>query len=177
MRVIKIRLYFVGQLITKNIIMRVLIACEESQAVVKRYRALGHDAYSCDIEPCSGGHPEWHIMGDVTPLLKQKWDLIIAFPPCTYMTNGGAVRMYPKKGEICPDRYAKAMEAKAFFMLFYEADCPHICIENPMPMNIIGLPEKSQIVQPYQFGDPFSKKTYLWLKGLPKLEPTNILTE
>ena len=84
--------------------MRILLACEESQAVTKELRALGHEAYSCDIEPCSGGHPEWHLQQDAAELLKQKWDMIIAFPPCTYMTNGGAVRMYPQKGVIDPER-------------------------------------------------------------------------
>ena len=157
--------------------MRVLVACEESQAVTKELRKLGHEAYSCDTEDCSGGHPEWHLKQDVTKLLKEKWDMIIAFPPCTYMTNGGAVRMYPVKGVIDPDRFKKSQEAKEFFMLFYNADCPKIVIENPMPMKVVGLPEKTQVIQPYEYGDPFSKRTYLWLKGLPKLKPTNILTD
>jgi len=153
------------------------VACEESQAVTIELRKLGHEAYSCDIEPCSGGHPEWHLKQDVIPLLKEKWDMIIAFPPCTYMANGGAVRMYPKKGIINQERFKKAMKAKEFFMLFYNADCPKIAIENPVPMNIIGLPQRTQLIQPYQFGEPFSKKTCLWLKGLPELKPTNVLTE
>ena len=157
--------------------MKILVACEESQAVTKELRYLGHEAYSCDLLPCSGEHPEWHLQQDAAELLKQKWDMIIAFPPCTYMTNGGAVRMYPTKGNIDPERVKKAMKAKEFFMLFYNADCPRIAIENPMPMKVIGLPEKTQVIQPYEYGDPFSKRTYLWLKGLPKLEPTNILTE
>jgi hypothetical protein len=157
--------------------MRILLACEESQAVTKELRALGHEAYSCDIEPCSGGYPEWHLQQDAAELLKQEWDMIIAFPPCTYMTNGGAVRMYPQKGVIDPKRLAKAMKAKEFFMMFYNADCPRIAIENPMPMNVIGLPKKSQVIQPYQFGDPYSKRTYLWLKGLPNLTPTDVLTD
>ena len=157
--------------------MKILVACEESQAVTIELRKLGHEAYSCDIEECSGGHPEWHLMQDVIPLLKEKWDMIIAFPTCTYMTNGGAVRMYPKKGIIDEERFKKAMVAKEFFMKFYNADCEKIVIENPMPMKIIGLPEKTQVIQPYEYGDPFSKRTYLWIKGLPSLEPTNILTE
>ena len=173
--------------------MKILVACEESQAVTIELRKLGHEAYSCDIIEQSGGHDEWHIKQDVLPLLNgnckfktldgkeheinSKWDMIIAFPPCTYMTNGGAVRMYPKKGVINQERFKKAMKAKEFFMSFYNADCPRIAIENPMPMKIVGLPEKSQVIQPYQFGDPFSKRTYLWLKGLPKLEYTNVLTE
>lgn len=103
--------------------MRVLVACEESQEVCKAFRALGHDAYSCDIEPCSGGFPQWHIQADALELLKMQWDLIIAHPPCTYMTKAGAVRMRVN-GEIVPERFEKAMEAKAFFMKFYEAECP-----------------------------------------------------
>lgn len=155
--------------------MRVLVACEESQAVTIELRKLGHEAYSCDIQPCSGGHPEWHLQQDVVPLLKEKWDMIIAFPPCTYMSNAGACRMYPKKGVVNQERYKKAMAAKEFFMKFYNADCPKIAIENPIPMKIIGLPEKNQVIQPYEFGHQYTKKTYLWLKGLPKLTPTNIV--
>lgn len=154
--------------------MRVLVACEESQAVTKELRRLGHEAYSCDIEPCSGGHPEWHLQQDVTQLLKIRWDMIIAFPPCTYMTNAGAVRMRVK-GEIVQERYQKAMEAKAFFMQIMNADCEKIAIENPTPMKLIGLPPCTQAIQPYEFGHPYSKRTCLWLKGLPKLEPTEIL--
>lgn len=157
--------------------MKVLVACEESQAVTIELRKLGHEAYSCDIQECSGGHPEWHIQQDVIPLLKEKWDMIIAFPPCTYMTNGGAVRMYKSKGVIDQDRYKKAMEAKEFFMQFYNADCPRIAIENPVPMKIIGLPKYTQIIQPYMFGEPYSKRTCLWLKGLKKLEPTDIVED
>lgn len=154
--------------------MKVLVACEESQAVTKELRKLGHEAYSCDIIPCSGGHPEWHIQVDARELLKMKWDMIIAHPPCTYLTNAGAVRMRVK-GEIQPDRYAKAMEAKSFFMQFYNADCPRIAVENPTPMKIVGLPPYTQAIQPYQFGHPYSKRTCLWLKGLPNLVPTEII--
>ena len=157
--------------------MKILVACEESQAVTIELRKLGHEAYSCDIEECSGGYPEWHLQQDVTEVLKEKWDMIIGFPPCTYMTNGGAVRMYPTKGNVDPVRLEKAMKAKEFFMNLYNADCEKIAIENPVPMKIIGLPERSQIIQPYEHGDPYSKKTCLWLKGLPKLEPTNVLDE
>ena len=157
--------------------MRVLLACEESQIVTKEFRALGHEAYSCDILPTSGDNPEWHIQGDVIDHLDNSWDLIIGFPPCTYMTNGGAVRMYPKKGEIDPIRFEKAMEAKEFFMAIYNAPVKHIAIENPLPMKIVGLPDRNQLIHPYQFGDPYSKKTCLWLKNLPDLIPTNVLTE
>ena len=155
--------------------MKILVACEESQAVTIEMRRLGHEAYSCDLIPCSGGHPEWHIQVDALELLKMKWDMIIAFPPCTYMSNAGACRMFPRKGQIDEERYAKAMEAKAFFMAFYNADCERIAIENPVPLSVIGLPEKTQVIQPYEFGHPFTKKTYLWLKGLPQLKPTDIV--
>jgi hypothetical protein len=157
--------------------MRVLLACEESQTVTKEFRALGHEAYSCDILPTSGDNPEWHIQGDVINYLDNGWDLIIGFPPCTYMTNGGAVRMYPKKGEIDPIRYQKAMEAKEFFMAIFNAPVKQVAIENPLPMKIVGLPDRNQLIHPYQFGDPYSKKTCLWLKNLPDLIPTNVLTE
>lgn len=156
--------------------MRVLLACEESQRVTKEFRALGHEAYSCDILPTSGSNPEWHIQGNVLDYLKDSWDMIIGFPPCTYMTNGGAVRMYPKKGAIDENRYKKAMEAKSFFMAIYNASAEYVAIENPVPMKIIGLPQKSQVIQPYEFGEPYSKKTYLWLKNLPNLVPTQVLT-
>lgn len=155
--------------------MKVLVACEESQSVTKELRKLGHEAYSCDIEPCSGGHPEWHLQVDATELLKIQWDMIIAFPPCTYMTNAGAVRMRVR-GEIVPERYAKAMKAKEFFMKFYNADCPKIAIENPTPMKIVGLPPYDQAIQPYEYGHPYSKRTCLWLKGLPPLIPTKIMS-
>lgn len=172
--------------------MQILVACEESQAVCIELRRLGHEAYSCDLEPCSGGRPEWHIQQDVLPLLDGRtgfvtcdgkshyiplrWDMIIAFPPCTYMTNASAVRMRVK-GEIQPERYIKAMEAKAFFMRFYNADCPRICIENPTPMKIIGLPPYTQAIQPWQHGHPYTKRTCLWLKGLNPLCPTDVITE
>lgn len=153
--------------------MKVLVACEESQAVTIEFRKMGHEAYSCDVIECSGGHPEWHIQADAIELLKMRWDMIIAHPPCTYLTNAGAVRMRVK-GEIVPERYEKAMEAKLFFMKFLEADCPRIAVENPTPMKLVGLPPYTQAVQPYEFGHPYSKRTCLWLKGLPPLVPTKI---
>lgn len=182
--------------------MKVLVACEESQAVCKAFRELGHEAYSCDIQEPSGGHPEYHILGDVLKIINpieitdvaeqdmcsgiefrtmdgryhfiERWDMLIAHPPCTYLTNAGAVRMRVK-GQIQQDRFEKAMEAKAFFMRFYEADCEKIAIENPTPMKIVGLPPYTQAIQPYQFGHPYSKRTCLWLKGLPPLQPTEIV--
>ena len=153
-----------------------MIACEESQAVCKAFRARGFEAYSCDIQECSGGCPEWHLQVDALELLKMRWDLIIAHPPCTYITNAGAVRMRVK-GEIQQERFEKAMEAKAFFLRFLNADCEHIAIENPVPMKLIGLPPYTQIIQPWQFGHAYTKKTCLWLKNLPSLVPTNIIRE
>ena len=173
--------------------MKVLVACEESQAVCKAFRKIGHEAYSCDIIKCSGGHPEWHIQQDVIPIINGrcefktmdgvshkidgKWDLIIAHPPCTFMSKAGARWMYPKAGQIDDQRYRMAMQAKAFFLACLNADCEKIAVENPIPLKIVGLPAPTQKIQPYQFGHPFSKCTCLWLKGLPKLQPTNILTE
>ena len=155
--------------------MRILVACEESQAVTKEFRKLGHEAFSCDILECSGGRPEWHLKQDVTKLLKQKWDMIISFPPCTFLSKAGACRLYPTAGNIDPIRYKKGVEAKAFFMQFLNADCEKIAVENPVSLKVFNMPKCTQEIQPYQFGHPFSKKTRLWLKGLSKLEPTNIV--
>ena len=154
--------------------MKILVACEESQRVCIELRKLGHEAYSCDILPCSGGHPEWHLQQDVRPLLNEKWDMIIAFPPCTYLSNAGARHLY-KGGILNEDRYKKGLLAKELFMTIYNANCPKIAIENPTPSKIYELPEKTQVIQPWQFGHPHSKRTQLWLKGLPKLIPTNIV--
>lgn len=149
--------------------MRVLVACEESQAVTIELRRLGHEAYSCDIQDCSGGHPEWHIKGDALELLKLKWDMIIAHPPCTYLSCAGAQRTFPQAGVPDPVRYAKGEDAARFFMAFWNADCPRIAIENPLPMRCFGLPRYSQVIHPYMFGDPWYKRTCIWLKGLPPL--------
>lgn len=157
--------------------MKILVACEESQAVTIELRRLGHEAYSCDIEPCSGGHPEWHIQVDALELLKMRWDMIIAHPPCTYLSNAGAARLYPQKGVLNEERYQKGLKAKEFFMKFYDADCEKIAIENPIPTKVYGLPKYTQTIQLYEHGHPYSKKTCLWLKGLPKLHPTDIVTE
>ena len=181
--------------------LNVLIACEESQAVCTEFRKLGHRAFSCDIQECSGGHPEWHIQGDALAVINGdctfvtadththtqngKWDILIAHPPCTFLTNGGAVRMFRnEKKEYAPygefqmvniERLKEGMQARDLFMRFLLADCEHIAIENPVPMSIYMLPKESQLIQPYQFGDPYSKKTFLWLKGLPNLVPTKVL--
>ena len=170
--------------------MKILIACEESQAVCKEMRRLGHECYSCDIIECSGGHPEWHIMQDVLPLLNgnctfktmdgiehtisEKWDMIIAHPPCTYLSNAGARFLYPK-GVLNEERLRKGIMAKDFFMAFYYANCEKVAIENPVPSSVYMMPKYSQSIQPYQFGHPFKKKTCLWLKGLPSLTPTSIV--
>lgn len=154
--------------------MKILVACEESQAVTVELRRLGHEAYSCDIEPCSGGHPEWHIQQDVIPLLKERWDMIIAFPPCTYLTNAGAKHLW--KGHVLnQERHQKGLEGKAFFMEFYNANCPRIAIENPTPSRVFEMPKHTQTIQPWQFGHPFTKRTNLWLKNLPPLVPTDIV--
>lgn len=158
--------------------MRVLIACEKSQEVCKAFRAKGHEAFSCDILPVDiFSHKEWHLEGDaVAAAYTKHWDLMIAHPPCPKMANCSARWMY-KGGELQPKRLAEAMEAKSFFMKLLNAPIPLIALENPTPLKIVGLPECTQVIQPYQFGDPFSKRTLLWLKGLPSLIPTNILTE
>lgn len=154
--------------------MRILVACEESQEVCKAFRAMGNEAYSCDIEPCSGGHPEWHLKCDALGLLKIQWDMILAFPPCTYLSNAGARHLF-KGGTLNEERYQKGLKAKEFFLSFLNADCPHICVENPVSSRIYKMPPCSQEVQPYMFGHPVKKKTRLWLKGLPPLKPTNIV--
>ena len=156
--------------------MKVLIACEESQAVCKEFRKLGHEAYSCDIVPCSGGHPEWHLQQDVLPLLKEKWDMIIAFPPCTYLTvTGNRWFNIDKYGEKAIQRHKDRKDAIDFFMAFANADCEKIAIENPVGIMSSEWRKPNQIINPWQFGDAFEKKTCLWLKGLPELKPTNIV--
>ena len=156
--------------------MRVLVACEESQTVCAAFRERGHEAYSCDIQPCSGGHPEWHLQCDALELLKLKWDMIIAHPPCTYLTNAGARWLWAGY-KLNQERYQKGLDAKAFFMAFYNADCPKIAVENPVPSAVFEMPPYTQVIQPYEFGHPYSKKTCLWLKGLPPLTPTQIIRD
>ena len=148
-------------------VMRVLCACEESQEVCKSFRRLGIEAYSCDTQPCSGGYPEWHVQADVKTLLRHGgWDLIVAFPPCTHLTNACA-NTWPQKQ--ADGRQKKAIE---FFLQFFSAGCRHVAVENPR--GIIGTVwrKPDQTVQPYQFGDPYQKRTCLWLRNLPLLRPT-----
>lgn len=168
--------------------MLVLIACEESQTECMAFRALGIEAYSCDIQEPSGGHPEWHILGDALEAMRggqittmdgqvhdiPGWDLMIAHPPCTYLSNLGSANLR-KHGIINVERMAKAVDAKQFFMECLEAPIPRICVENPVPGRIHQLPPYSQIVQPYMFGDPWLKRTCLWLKNLPILMATDIV--
>ena len=148
---------------------RVLVACEESQAVTKELRELGIEAYSCDIEPCTGGHPEWHIQGDVTPLLDEDWAMVIAFPPCTHLAVSGAAWFEKKRQD------GRQQQGIDFFMLFANAKCERVAIENPVGIMSTVWRKPDQIIQPYYFGDSFSKKTCLWLKGLPLLIPTNVV--
>lgn len=149
--------------------MKILVACEESQAVTIELRRLGHEAYSCDIELCSGGHPEWHLQQDVIPLLTQKWDMILAFPPCTHLAVSGAKWFAAKRAD------GRQQNAIDFFMQFANSDCPRIAIENPVGIMSTVWKKPDQIIQPWQFGHGETKKTCLWLKGLPTLVPTNIV--
>jgi site-specific DNA-cytosine methylase len=149
--------------------MNVLIACEESQAVTIELRKLGIKAYSCDIQPCSGGHPEWHLQQNVSPLLGKKWDMIIAFPPCTHLCVSGA-RWFDQKRK--DGRQQKAID---FFMQFVDAKCEHIAIENPIGIMSTIYRRPDQIIKPFMFGDNSTKSTCLWIKGLPNLKPTNII--
>lgn len=153
--------------------MKVLVACEESQVVTKAFREKGHLAFSCDLEEQSGGHPEWHIKDDVLNHLNDGWDMMIAHPPCTYLTNSGARWLYEKTG-----RWQAMEEAAKFFGALLNAPIPRKMVENPVPhkhaLNIIGQ-KYDQIIQPWQFGHGETKKTCLWLKNLPKLKPTEIV--
>jgi hypothetical protein len=149
--------------------MRILIACEESQAVCKEFRLLGHEAYSCDTEPTSGGHPEWHLQQDVTALLKENWDMIIAFPPCTHLAVSGAAWFEQKRKD------GRQQQGIDFFMLFANCDCPKVAIENPVGIMSKLWRKPEQIIQPWHFGDEAQKKICLWLKGLPLLQPTKIV--
>lgn len=156
--------------------MKVLVACEESQAVCKAFRKRGHEAYSCDVLDCSGGHPEWHIQDDVLKHLNEDWDLIIAHPPCTYLTvTGNRWFNVEKYGDKAIKRIEEREVAAKFFMEFVNAPCEKIAIENPVGYMSTVYRKPDQIIQPYQFGHPERKATCLWLKGLAPLIPTNIV--
>jgi hypothetical protein len=148
--------------------MKILVACEESQAVTKEFRALGHEAYSCDILECSGGHPEWHIQGDVLFELKKNWDMVLAFPPCTHLAVSGAAHFAKKRAD------GRQQQGIDFFMEFTKLDhVPRVMIENPIGIMSKIYRKPDQIIQPYQFGEDASKRTCLWLKGLPNLIGTS----
>lgn len=155
--------------------MKVLVACEESQRVCIAFRDRGFDAYSCDIQPCTGGHPEWHFQCDALELLNKSWDLIIAHPPCTYLSNAGIHYCHEKYGDAAIERRKKLYDAFEFFMQFITADCKHIAVENPVGIVSTLYRKPDQYIQPYMFGYPVAKKTGLWLKNLPLLQPTNIV--
>lgn len=171
--------------------MKVLVACEESQAVCKAFREKGHEAYSCDIIECSGGHPEWHIMQDVIPLLngrcefqtadgtthriQARWDMIIAHPPCTKTSNAGARHLWKGKN-LNLQRFYEGLCGKALFLTIWNADCDKVIIENPTPSKIFDYPKPTQAIQPFEYGHPFTKKTLLWERGVPTLKPTNVVT-
>ena len=174
--------------------MNVLIACEESQRVCIAFREKGYDAYSCDVQECSGGHPEWHIQENVLEIINgnclfvtmdgkihkdvshNEWDLIIAHPPCTYLTvTGNRWFNIEKYGDKAKVRYEERERAFKFFMAFVNAKCEHIAIENPVGYISTSYRKPDQIIQPYMFGDPVRKSTCLWLKNLPTLKLTNIV--
>lgn len=165
---------------------RVLIACEESQATTKAFRELGDEAFSCDLLPCSGGHPEWHYQQDVLALLDEGWDMMVGHPPCTFLAGSGVQwlshpddkdlpfderRPHPKY----PDRRRDMLDSVAFVKALYDAPISYIAIENPIGLLSSKWRKPDQIVQPYMFGDEATKSTCLWLKGLPLLVPTNIV--
>ena len=155
--------------------MRILVACEESQAVTKELRKLGHEAFSCDLLPCSGGHPEWHFKQDVFEVIEQGWDMMIAHPPCTYLAVSGARWMYNKDGSINQDRLKNQNEALDFVQRLMDVNIDKIAIENPISVISSKIKKPNQIVQPFMFGDKAQKSTCLWLKNLPNLEPTDIV--
>ena len=156
--------------------MKILIACEESQAITKELRKLGHEAYSCDLLPCSGGYPEWHIQGDaIKEAYSGKWDMMIAHPPCTYLAISANRWLYNKDGSKNEDRWKNRSEALDFVQLLMDAPIDKIAIENPVSVISSQIRKPDQIVQPWMFGDEASKKTCFWLKGLPKLEATDIV--
>lgn len=156
--------------------MKILVACEESQAVTIELRKLGHDAYSNDIIECSGGHPEWHIQKSTLDVMNDGWDMIIAFPPCTYLTvTGNRWFNIEKYGEKAIQRHKDREWAVDFFKAIYNCDCEKVAIENPVGVMSTLFRKPNQIVNPFQFGDPFEKKTCFWLKGLNKLEYTNVV--
>ena len=155
--------------------MKILVACEESQAITKEFRKLGHEAFSCDLLPCSGGHPEWHYQQDVFEVINKGWDMMIAHPPCTFLAVSGARWLYNKDGSKNIERWENQAKALDFVQKLMDAPIEKIAIENPISVISSQIRKPDQIVQPWMFGDKASKSTCFWLKNLPKLEPTNIV--
>tara|TARA_B100000900_G_scaffold341961_1_gene305182 strand:+ start:134 stop:760 length:627 start_codon:yes stop_codon:yes gene_type:complete len=155
--------------------MKVLIACEESQAITKEFRKLGHEAFSCDILPCSGGHPEWHYQQDVFEVIDQGWDMMIAHPPCTYLSVSGARWLYNKDGSKNEERWRNQSEALNFVQRLMDVPIDKIAIENPVSVISSNIRKPEQIIQPWMFGDEATKTTCLWLKNLPLLKPTKVV--
>jgi hypothetical protein len=154
---------------------RVLVACEYTGVVRRAFAARGHRAVSVDLRPDLLGEQEHHIQGDALQVLRsQQWDLLIAFPPCTYLTFAGARWMHAG-GKVCPDRYAKMLAAREFFMALWQAPVPRVAVENPTPLRICKLPPRTQTIQPYEHGHPYTKRTHLWLRGLPLLRPSKLV--
>lgn len=158
------------------VLLKALVACEESQAVANAFRARGHEAYSCDLKPCSGGHPEYHIVGEAVEVLNaEHWDLLIAHPPCTYLSNVSAPWLFHDR-DVDDERYEKLSDARKLFMSFFRTDhADRVCIENPVPMKAAALPPYSQIIDPSNFGHSYTKKTCLWLRNLPPLMATEVV--
>ena len=155
--------------------MKILVACEESQAVTKELRKLGHEAFSCDLLPCSGGHPEWHYQQDVFEVINKGWDMMIAHPPCTFLAVSGARWLYNKDGSKNVERWKNQAEALDFVQRLMDAPIDKIAIENPISVISSNIRKPEQIIQPLMFGDKAQKSTCLWLKNLPLLEPTDIV--
>jgi len=154
---------------------KVLVACEESQAITIKLRDLGHEAFSCDILPCSGGHPEWHLQGDIFNYVNKGWDLMIAHPPCTFLSVSGARHLYNKDGSKNLERYENQKLALEFVQKLMDVPILRIAIENPVSVISTKIRKPDQIVQPWMFGDEATKTTCLWLKNLPRLEATKIV--
>jgi site-specific DNA-cytosine methylase len=155
--------------------MRILIACEESQSITKEFRKLGHEAFSCDLLPCSGGHPEWHYQESVFDVIDKGWDMMIAHPPCTFLSVSGARHLYNKDKTPNLERYKNQAEALEFVQKLMDAPIDRIVIENPVSVISSKIRKPEQIIQPWMFGDEATKTTCLWLKNVPKLIPTKIV--
>ena len=155
---------------------KILISCEESQTICKAFRNLGHEAYSNDIMDCSGGHPEWHLNMDAFEAVNHmEWDCMIGHPPCTYLTITGNKWFKPEFKDRFPERHQQREDAIKFFIDLYNVNIPYVALENPVGVMSSRWRKPDQYVQPYEYGDPHSKKTGLWLKGLPKLVPTKMV--